>query len=234
MADRIDRTDVIPQTGSERVGSHDPLETLGVPSAAVQILRYFLVRPDGRPHARELRRVLRLSGASLDRELDRLVSLGCLVRLREGNRVRYAAVLSSRVWAAARLLAGDTSDPVPLLQNAMADVPGVHAAFVFGSVARGTPGSESDIDLFVVEDSSLDRKKLLRQLAEVESITDREVNPIRYTPQTLAERLGRRDHPAFRFLRDTLTGPKRWVAGAASAIQPLVTAAGIRLRDEAA
>jgi predicted nucleotidyltransferase len=207
---------------------------LGVPAAAVQILRYYLVRPGARTHARELRRVLQLSGASLDRELDRLVDLGCLERVREGNRVLYAAIRSSRVWTAARILAGDTSDPVPLLRNALADVPGVQAAFVFGSVARGTQGAKSDIDLFVVEDASLDRRMLLRHLAEVESITDHEVNPIRYTPQALAERLGRRDHPAFGFLRETLTGPKRWVAGAASAIQPLVTAAGIQLGDEAA
>jgi len=234
MADRIDGATATRQRGSERVGSRDALETLGVPSAAVKILRYYLVRPDARPHARELRRVLHLSGASLDRELDRLVSLGCLERLREGHRVRYATVLSSRVWTAARLLAGDTGDPVPLLRNALADVPGLQAAFVFGSVARGTQRADSDIDLFVVEDSTLDRKKLLRQLAEVESITDREVNLMRYTPQTLAERLGRRDHPAFRFLRETLSGPKRWVAGSASAIRPLVTAAGIQLRDETA
>ncbi len=116
-----------------RASSGDPLEALGVRPAAVQILRYFLVRPDAQPHGRELRRVLRLSGASVDRELGRLVTLHCLELLRDGNRVRYAAVPSSRVWAAARLLAGDPSDPVPLLENALAGVPGVEVAFVFGS-----------------------------------------------------------------------------------------------------
>lgn len=209
----------------------DPLEVLGVAPAARQILRYFLVRPTARPHGRELQRIFGLGGASLQRELERLVALGVLERLRDGNRVRYSPITDSRIWNAFRLLAGAAKDPTSLLRDAVADVPGVQAAFVFGSTARDAQREDSDIDLFVLEDAALDKKKLLRQLAEVELITNREVNAIRYTQQGLAERLGHRRHPAFRFIRDTLMGPKRWIAGEVSAILPVATAAGIEFAE---
>jgi predicted nucleotidyltransferase len=209
----------------------DPLQQLGVPTAAARILRYFLIRPEYRPHARELQRVLRLGGASLERELERLVALGAIERRREGRRVRYGAVATSPVWRAVAILEGSAADPTILVRDAVVDVPGIHAAFIFGSLATGTYGSDSDIDLFVIEDESADSRKLFTQLGELALLLDREINAVRYTPQSLATRLGDDRHPAWRFVRDTLTGPKRWVAGAASAIGPIATAAGIRFSE---
>jgi predicted nucleotidyltransferase len=140
-------------------------------------------------------------------------------------------VQDSPVWQALRILAGTSADPTPLLRDALADIPGVQAAFIFGSTAQGTQREDSDIDLFVVEEPTLDRRQLLRQLAEAELVLQREINPVRYTPEGLAERLGDPGHPAWRFVCETLAGPKRWVAGAASAIAPLAAAAGVHLPD---
>jgi predicted nucleotidyltransferase len=222
------------QPSAEHTGfpiAGDALELLGISPAASRMFRYFLVRPDARPHARELQRLLRLGGASLERELERMLALGALRRREEGRRVVYEAIHDSPIWKALRVLAVGSADPVPFVEAALADVPGVRAAFIFGSTAEGTQKQHSDIDLFVLEDAELDRNRLLRQLAEVELLLEREVNPVRYTPQTLAERLGDPDHPAWQFIRNVLTGPKRWIAGAASSIAPLATAAGLRIPD---
>ncbi|MBI4545637.1 MAG: nucleotidyltransferase domain-containing protein [Gemmatimonadetes bacterium] len=159
------------------------------------------------------------------------MALGALERRKDGRRVRYTPLHDSPVWKAFRMIASASTDPTPLVRDAMSDVPGVQAAFIFGSAAGATLGDDSDIDVFVVEDATVDRKKLLRQLAEVELLLDLEVNAVRYTPQALAERLGDPKHPGWRFVRDTLAGPKKWVAGAASAIAPLAAAAGLRLPD---
>jgi predicted nucleotidyltransferase len=214
-------------TGDHHTSLGDALGLLGIAPAAARILRYFLIRQGAEPHARELQRVLRLGGASLQRELERLLALGALERRRDGRRVHYRAVAESPVWRALSILEAASADPTELLRNALTDVPGVLAAFVFGSTASGTQRTDSDIDLFVVEDAGVDRRKLMAQLAAVELLVGREVDAVRYTPQALGERLGDREHPAFAFVREVLLGPKRWVSGAAAVLTPLAAVAGV-------
>ena len=114
----------------------------------------------------------------------------------------------------------------------MCDVAGIEAAFVFGSMAKHTRIREdSDIDVFVVEGQSVDRNALLRQLFEAGMLIGREVNAVRYTTQALADRLGDRHHPASRFVREALRGPKRWVAGTGTALLPLLAARRLKVQD---
>ncbi len=203
------------------------LDLLGIAPAAGRILRYFLVRPGAEPHGRELQRALGLGGASLQREMERLSALGAIGRRPDGRRVRFHALPDSPVWKGLAMLEGASPDPTALVREAVSGVPGVLAAFIFGSLARGDHREDSDIDLFVVEDPAVDRRTLLGQLAEVEQLVGREVDAVRYTPQALGERLGDTRHPAFAFVRQALLGPKRWIAGAASTITPLAAAAGL-------
>jgi predicted nucleotidyltransferase len=209
----------------------DPFRQLGISAAAASILRYFLVRPGVRSHTREIQRALNLGGASIQRELERLVRCGALLRSALGRRVYYSPSDDVQLWTAFRLLAARVSDPTYFIRDALADLPGVTAAFVFGSFASGTDAVESDLDLLLVEDSSLDARRLLSRLAEVQLLLGREINLVRYTQQQLAERLGDAEHPASRFVRSVLAGPKRWLAGGPEAIAHLALAAGLRLNQ---
>ncbi len=210
----------------------DPLHILGISPAAARIIRYFLIRPDARPHGRELQRMLGLGGASLQRELDRMVQLGALQREVDGRRTHYRVVDEAPLWRAMRIFESTSQDPVPLLREALADVPGLLGAFVFGSTASGLHRDDSDIDVFVVEEpTTADPKTLLRRLAAVGLLVGREVNPVRYTPLALAHRLGDPSHPARAFVRQVLDGPKRWIAGHASALAPITAASGLRGAD---
>lgn len=209
----------------------DTLDLLGLSPAAARIFRFFMIRPEARPHAREIQRRLDLGGASLKRELDRMVELGALRKEREGRRTHYGVVEQSPIWKAIRILESTSNDPAPLLSDALADVSGLEAAFIFGSLAKGLDVEESDIDIFVVEDPGADPKTMLRNLAEAAVLLGREVNPIRYTLQTLAERLGDEEHPARDFVRDVLRGPKRWLAGSVATLLPIATAAGLDTRE---
>lgn len=207
--------------------SKDVLDLLGLSGAGARIFRYFLVRPGTRTHLREIQRLLGLGGSSLQRELERLLELGALSKKTEGNRTVYRANEEAPVWRAIRILVSATSDPSRLVEDALVDVQGLEAAFIFGSVARGEHQADSDLDLFAVESPGAEHKKMLRQLAEVSLVLGREINAVTYTPQELADRLGDATHPAWGFVREVLTGPKRWVHGSAAVIAPLATAAGI-------
>lgn len=217
------------------VGAKTALDALGVPASAEKTVRYFATHPTSRPYIRELQRKLRVGGASVQRDLDRLTEIGVLERSEEGRLVRYAPQLGSRFWRGIRFLIADPSNPAALLRDSLCDVEGLRAAFVFGSSAKGTARSDSDVDVFVVEDAALDRKALHRQLAEAAVLLGREVKPTRYTVEKLAERLGNRALPGARFVREVLTGPKGWIAGKPEALAPVALAAGIpfdRVRGE--
>lgn len=205
----------------------DPLDLLGVPPAEARLIRYFLVRPDARPHLREIQRVLGLGGASVQRAVDRLVAMGALKRTVEDGRTLYSVVPEASAWRALRLLESGTKDPTPLMREALIDVAGIQAAFVFGSVATGDIHEESDLDLLVVEHPSMDRRELNRRTAEAGLVLGRQVNTVRYTPEALAERLGNQSHPAWGFVHEVLRSPKKWVAGAKESLVPIAAAAGI-------
>lgn len=210
--------------------ARDSLDVLGLSPAAGSVLRYFLIRPEARPHARELQRVLRLGGASVQRELEKLVALGAVRREPDGRLVRFTPQQDSTLWRAFQLIAATSSDPIPLVANALADVHGLRAAFVFGSVARSTQRPDSDVDIFILEDEGADWKKLLRQLLEVQVLLGREVDSVRYDAHRLTERLIDERHPGFDFIRDVLEGPKIWIVGGPEVVRALAAGAGVTVR----
>jgi len=223
-----------PQTATQALSASladtqpaDGLNILGVSPATARLLRYFVLRPNARPYRRQLQRILGLGGRSIERDLVRLVALGALDRVLDGRLVRYSVNPRSKLWGAVRVLIGEGADPTSIVRDALCDVTGVEAAFVFGSVASGLAHKWSDVDVFVVETQDLDRRALFAQLFEAGALLGREITAVRYTAQGLAERLGNADHPAARFVRDVLGGPKRWVAGEANALLPLMTAGGV-------
>lgn len=223
------RTDphLAPSKTASSVRSVTAFNALGVPSSAEKTVRYFATHPTAQPYARELQRRLHLGGASVQRDLDRLTQIGALKRLRDGRRIRYVPDLDSPFWRGIRFLLIDPFQPTAVLRDALCDVDGVKAAFVFGSIAKGATEPTSDIDVFVVEEASMDRKALHRQLAEAAVLLGREVNPTRYTIEKIAERLGNRALAGSRFVREVLAGPKQWLVGTPDTLVPVAVAAGI-------
>lgn len=207
--------------------TQDPLVVLGLTESLAHVLRFFALRPNARPHLRELQRELGLSSASSQRDLARLAELGILRRVAEGRTIHYAVEEKAGLWGPLRALVGEASDPVVLLREALRSLAGVDAAFVFGSTAAGTARSDSDVDLFVVGDS-IDTRTLHRALADAGLLMGREVNPVRYTRTELAARLA----AGTRFVREALAGPKAWVAGTPSAVAPIAIAAGVPFAPE--
>lgn len=208
--------------------STDCLDILGVSPAAARLIRYFLIRPNARPHLRAIQRQLGLGGASVQRELDRLVLLGALLREQEARAIQYRVADQSPVWTAMRLLESAAVDPVPLLRDALVDVSGVTTALLFGSMAAGRGQAHSDIDVFVLEEAqAVEKARLYRNLAEVGLILGREVNVVRYTASALAGRLGDSTQAGWGFVRQVLTAPKKLLAGSKEPLELLASAAGI-------
>jgi predicted nucleotidyltransferase len=191
----------------------DPLSTTLASSALARLVIDLAVRPDEAPHGRALQRRTGLTPRSLQTELRRLEGLGVLRRRPEGRRVRYVLDEGSSRWRALRELVRELADPVDVLRDALAEVPGIAAAFVFGSTARGDARADSDLDVMIVDEGEpLEDDLLARRTLGAGVLLRREVNVVRMSRDELASRI----EAGGGFVREVLRGPKLWIVGSES------------------
>ena len=134
--------------------------------AMARLVIFFLVHPGERFHLRGLQRRARLSSASIQKELARLTAMGAVRREEADGRAYYQADEENGAWGGWMRLLLHAADPVDVIREALVDTPGLDAAFVFGSVARGTAEPDSDLDVFLVGPRE-ERKRALRLLVDV-------------------------------------------------------------------
>jgi predicted nucleotidyltransferase len=84
----------------------------------------------------------------------------------------------------------------------------IRAAFVYGSVAKESDRSHSDIDLMVISEM-LTYGEVFTALERTARALGRQVNPTVYTPSEFLQRV--RDENAF--VTRVVEGPKVWVIG---------------------
>jgi predicted nucleotidyltransferase len=186
----------------------DALSTTLASGAMARVVIDFAVHPEDAPHGREIQRRTGLTPRSLQTELARLESLGIVRRRREGRLVRYELIESSPRWRAMRALIRELADPVDVVRNALADIPGIAAAFVFGSYARGDTREDSDVDVFILDDGVPERL-CARRTIDAEIFLGREVNVVQMTRDEFAQRLASKSG----FAGEVLRGPKLWIRG---------------------
>ena len=99
------------------MNSDSLIHALGVPMATAKVAVFFASNPSARASVRELQRTLGIASASAQRDLNRMVGAGALIRLHDGRLIRYAPQPGSALWPAVRLLLGQ---PVPVAAKANA------------------------------------------------------------------------------------------------------------------
>ncbi|MDP3138601.1 MAG: nucleotidyltransferase domain-containing protein [Burkholderiaceae bacterium] len=174
-------------------------------------------QPQRAYHLNELRRLSGLGSASLQRELNRLVSVGLVDARAVGNLRQFQANPHSPVFGELVALTHKTLGIVPILRAALLVLqPQPLAAWVYGSVAGQTDTAGSDIDLMLVgEDLRLEQ--VLAALEPAQQQLARKINPNCYTPQAFARRRAEPDSFINRVMERPilpLIGDARELAGA--------------------
>lgn len=184
------------------------LQSLLGSQALRRLVVHFAARPGASLHFRALERRLGLSRQSLKNALDTLERLGLVSRTDEGARVRYTAV-EHPGWITLRELIRTFAAPAEVVGDLFHGVPGLRAAFVFGSAATGQMRPDSDVDVFVIADAA-DPGALGMATMEAGMMLGRDIDLKHYTP---AELRAERSREGTSYIKRVLAGSTQWALG---------------------
>ena len=159
----------------------------------IRVLRWLFGQPERGYHLNELLRLTGLGSASLQRELKKLAVAGLLRSERVGNLRRFQANPESPVYDELVALTRKTLGVEPALRKALEPLtPKLDAAFIYGSVAKGTDRASSDVDVMLVG-KNLTLGKVLELVVPLEAQLGRKINPTLLTQAEFNRRRAERD-----------------------------------------
>jgi DNA-binding transcriptional ArsR family regulator len=157
-------------------------------------------------HLRDLARQSRLALRTVQQELLRLSKAGLVNSRRDGNRTYYQANRNNPLYADLRSIVLKTAGLASVLHKALQGAD-IELAFVFGSLAAGNAGPESDLDLMLV--GSLGLRQLSPRISRVALNIGREINPHVMTREEFVRRRRSGDH----FVTSLLASPRLFIIG---------------------
>ena len=188
--------------------SINPAALLFPASYRRRVLCLLLLHPERALHVREIARLTGTTAGTLNKELTRLHAAGLLSRERVGNQMRYEANRASPIHAELAGILRKTIGLADVLADALAPMaPTISAAFVFGSMARASETSGSDVDVMLI--GPLTFGDAVRQLYPAQTMLGREINPKVFGAEEWRARLKAKDP----FIREVLAQPKIFLIG---------------------
>lgn len=153
-----------------------------------RVLAMLFGQPDRSFYATELINMLGVGSGAVQRELARLAQSGLVTVRKVGTQKHYQANPDSPIFNELSGLIAKTVGMAEPLRAALTPFANrIKAAFVYGSVAKGTDTAKSDIDLMLICDG-LSYAEVFEALQTAEARLGRPVNPTLYTPAEWAEK----------------------------------------------
>ena len=189
----IERSVRIPRSSRGRAASKPRAARSGISDALFtatqqRLLSLLFGQPSRSFMASELIRLTGSGSGAVQRELKRLVSSGLVTVTRLGRQKHHRANPYSPVFLELLGLVRKTvglGEPIREALEPLSDQ--IKLAFIYGSVAEGVDGADSDIDLLVVGNEVM-LEDLYLALSPVEAMLDRQVSPTLYTEREFADR----------------------------------------------
>ena len=165
-------------------------------------------------HLRELARLTASVPGTLKKEVDALVCAGLLITRQVGNQTQFCANVAHPVFTELAALIKKTIGLADVLKQALLPLsPQIHAAFVFGSVARSADNEQSDVDVMVLGDLSF--SQAVHALYDAQEAIGREINPKVMAVQEWRNQLAN----ASPFVNEVLRQPKIFLIGTERELQ---------------
>ncbi|TBU96671.1 nucleotidyltransferase domain-containing protein [Phytopseudomonas dryadis] len=146
-----------------------------------KVLGLLYGKPDRSFYANEISRWAQVGKGGLMRELERLHNAGILSMTRQGNQTHYQANPECPIYSELLGIVRKTFGIAEQLRTALVPLTEQLVwAFIYGSVAKGSEHSGSDIDLMLIGED-LSYSDLMERLLPVEEQLGRTINPTLYT-----------------------------------------------------
>ena len=192
------------------------LELLFSSTARVKVLALLLLNPETSFYQREISALTDLPIRAVQREVERLQTLGLLTSFTRGNQVHYQINRDFFLFPELKSIFLKTVGLTALLGSVLKEAENIVLAFIYGSYAADQESTASDIDLLVV--GTLSSRALHTSLQEAEKLTRRQINYTLFSPEEFRTRA----QTGNGFLQNVLTGPKLFLIGDEDALRALV------------
>lgn len=173
------------------------------------VLALLYGRPDQSFHTNEIIRLTRSGTGAVQRELEKLTSVGLITMQPIGNQKHYKANQVSPLYPELRSIVLKTFGVHDILRQALEPVaPQIYVAFIYGSIAKQEDTSTSDIDLMLIC-KDLTYADLFKLLEEAQGQLGRKINPTFYSPAEWSTKLKANNN----FLIQVIKQPKIFLIG---------------------
>ncbi len=153
-----------------------------------RVLSLFFSRPAREFSKSEVIELAKIGSGSVQREIERLESVGLLVAREVGRMKMYRANESASIHAEIVALIEKTIGVAAALRQSLEAIASrIDLALLYGSTAKGTDIASSDIDLLVVGDD-IPLEELYAILGRVEERLGRRVSPTLYSREEFRRR----------------------------------------------
>jgi predicted nucleotidyltransferase len=180
-----------------------------------RVLALIFAHPERSFYTSEIVRRIHSGTGAVERELSRLERSGLVSVERVGNQKHFRANRGSPVFAELHSLVlktGGLTEPLRKALQPYSDK--ISAAFVYGSVAKGSDTASSDIDLMVVGDE-LSYSDLYSALQNTEALLQRRVNPLFLSVKDWKRKASQKDS----FANKVKAQPKLFILGSEKDIE---------------
>jgi predicted nucleotidyltransferase len=173
------------------------------------VLALLYGNPDRSFYANELFRLAGSGTGAVVRELAKLAESGLVTVSKIGNQKHYQANRAAPIFAELRGIVLKTFGMADVLRQGLLPISSqISAAFVYGSVAKGTDTAKSDIDVMVIGDN-LAYPEVYSALMPVEAQLGRKINPSIYSYEDVRQKLKKGNT----FLTRIMAQPKIFLIG---------------------
>jgi uncharacterized protein len=173
-----------------------------------EVLGLLYGQPEKSFYINEILRSTGMGVATIKRELDRMEAAGILQRVKIGNQQHYQAEPLCTIFKELRGLVSKTLGVSRVVSDALLPLESrIELAFLFGSIARGTETTNSDIDLMLVGHISLE--EVVELTYPVQESLGRPINPRIYSPDEWQVLLKERGS----FIKDVMKHPRMDLIG---------------------
>lgn len=180
-----------------------------------KVLGALFGQPERSFYATELIEMVGGGSGAVQRELAQLEASGLISATRIGNQKHYQANRESPIFEELRGIVLKTFGVADVLRTALDPLAGrIDAAFIYGSVAKGSDTAKSDVDVMIVG-SDISYPDVIEALSKIEKQLGRVVNPTIYKKDELQRKLAAGNS----FLERVLKQPRIYLMGSDDAIK---------------